>query len=815
MEPAFPASCTQVPAQMSFLGVGPSAETPQDTARIQAALSNCPAGQVVELTGMASTSAFVTAPLNIPSGVGLLLDGGVTLFASRNREDYQSAPISSTVDECGTQGTHGNGCKPLFSFASGGTNVGSGLYGYGVIDGRGYATTFKAGVDTGVTWWENSDVIPTGYTQNNPHLIKMAKSANFTLYKITLRNSPEFHVAWNGQGFTAWGVKISAPFPTHNTDGIDPSGTNITVTKSYISDGDDNVAVGASNSPSANITISNVYTYSGHGISIGSYTQSGITNMLVENSEMAGTGIDGDATGIHIKSAADRGGLIQTITYENMCLKDMRHILAFDPFYNTNTGTLIPTFSNIVLSNLHFLAPSTGSLAYLVEMQGYDASHISTITLQNVVFDSLLAANVKPASQYDNFTLLGNVYPSFLHSLPGVGISYSDAATALPGVGVPDCTNAFPTLAGELYLSTSSATNLQTASVPSGSMVTLNAVLEPTMSQQSYSGVVGTYQGASAPSSPLAFYEGAVNVGTASLSANGTFASLSLSNVTPGSHVYTAMFPGDANYQPLPFGSVIVTAASPAATATTLATGSLTTYTGANLSFTAAVQPVPDSGTLTFYNGSTIIATAQVDPLTGTASGTATVSSQAALALSASYGGSAAFLSSTSATQTLMVVQLVTLSASPSSIALPAGATGTLTITVTPQAGFLGNVSLRCTSPSTNISCSISNPSLSLTTSAPTSSVVTISIAQNAGKLSQISGSILLALVLPFMMTRKRREALAWLGFPVVISAILLGITACGSSKAPVSTTYPTFVLTISADTIASSTVSTVSVSAP
>ena len=68
---------------------------------------------------------------------------------------------------------------------------------------------------------------------------------NFTLYKITLRNSPGYHVAFNDtDGFTAWGVKIHTPKWARNTDGIDPgSSRNITITQSWIHTGDDDVAI--------------------------------------------------------------------------------------------------------------------------------------------------------------------------------------------------------------------------------------------------------------------------------------------------------------------------------------------------------------------------------------------------------------------------------------------------------------------------------------------------------------------------------------------------------------------------------------------
>ena len=44
---------------------------------------------------------------------------------------------------------------------------------------------------------------------------------------------------------------------------------------------------------------------SGHGLSVGSYTSSGLTNYLVENVNLAGTAQDSNATGLRLKSAAD------------------------------------------------------------------------------------------------------------------------------------------------------------------------------------------------------------------------------------------------------------------------------------------------------------------------------------------------------------------------------------------------------------------------------------------------------------------------------------------------------------------------------
>ena len=51
-----------------------------------------------------------------------------------------------------------------------------------------------------------------GGGQQVPRLIVADYSDNFTLYRITLKNSPNFHVSYNhGNGFTVWGLKIDTP----------------------------------------------------------------------------------------------------------------------------------------------------------------------------------------------------------------------------------------------------------------------------------------------------------------------------------------------------------------------------------------------------------------------------------------------------------------------------------------------------------------------------------------------------------------------------------------------------------------------------
>jgi polygalacturonase len=229
--------------------------------------------------------------------------------------------------------------------------------GYGTIDGRGHLPMLT-GANAGTSWWDLARAAQTsGGSQNNPRLLQITRTNGFTLYKITLKNSPNFHVAMGTcQNVTIWGVKVIAPFDARNTDGIDPGySSNVTIANSYVSDGDDNIAVGGSNSPGAtNITVINNRFGDGHGASIGSYTQSGVSNVLFSNLSFSGDAADGNQGGLHIKSDISRGGVVQNITYANVCMRNVRYPLWIDPFYTSNaTGSLVPQYLNIAAQNVH------------------------------------------------------------------------------------------------------------------------------------------------------------------------------------------------------------------------------------------------------------------------------------------------------------------------------------------------------------------------------------------------------------------------------------------------------------------------------
>src|SRR5437879_12266111 len=106
-EPKIPASCTQLPAQLRAVGdkLAEADDSKLDTARIQSALDMCQPGRAVELKPASGNNAFLSGPLEMRTGVTLLIDEGVTLFGSRDPALYEVKTEGATPGLCGTLAT--------------------------------------------------------------------------------------------------------------------------------------------------------------------------------------------------------------------------------------------------------------------------------------------------------------------------------------------------------------------------------------------------------------------------------------------------------------------------------------------------------------------------------------------------------------------------------------------------------------------------------------------------------------------------------------------------------------------------------------
>ena len=420
VEPRFPAPCVVLSADLAAPGgrLSPGDEHRLDTQRIQAAIDQCAAGEAVELQGSAGDPVFLSGPLRLRRGVTLLVDAGTALFASRDPREYDVTPGS-----CGIVSDTGHGCKPLILAEDA---PGSGVMGDGVIDGRGGEKLL--GQDA--TWWDLAHLAQvTDRTQNCFRLVVVRGSDNFVLYRITLRNSPNFHVlVERTNGFTAWGVRIDSPAKARNTDGIDPSSsTNVSILHSWIRAGDDNVAIKAGKlGPASHITVADDHFYSGHGMSIGSETNGGVSAVRVENLT-----IDGAVNGIRIKSDRSRGGLVHDVSYANVCMRDVKNPILLTPSYSSNAGDLLPDYRDITLRNVHILTSGR------ITLEGLDASHELGLILDNVFVEGEQPADIRAAyAQIVVGPALGNFVPA------GPDVTVTQAAASHPGKPL-DCGGRF------------------------------------------------------------------------------------------------------------------------------------------------------------------------------------------------------------------------------------------------------------------------------------------------------------------------------------------------------------------------------------
>ena len=79
------------------------------------------------------------------------------------------------------------------------------------------------------------------------------------------------------------------------------------------------------------MTIAHNHFYYGHGMSIGSETNGGASAIRVFD-----LSINGADNGIRIKSNSSRGGLVQDIVYEDVCIRGTKNPLLFDTHYSGN-----------------------------------------------------------------------------------------------------------------------------------------------------------------------------------------------------------------------------------------------------------------------------------------------------------------------------------------------------------------------------------------------------------------------------------------------------------------------------------------------
>ena len=255
-----------------------------DTQAIQATIAEAvkaDGGVVVIPSG-----SYLSGPLKLASGLELRIESGATL----RMLPMDRYPGGSTAPQ---------------NFLAGTKLQDVAITGAGTIDGQ------------GADWWPRYK--EAGFKR--PVMISVLSSRRVLIENLTLKNSPSFHIAVGGEHITVRGVTIRAPpsddpvTPSHNTDACDVQGQHILIDHCDVSVGDDNFTCGGGTS---DVRISNSTYGHGHGVSIGSYTQGGVSDITVTDCTFTDT-----EAGVRIKSDRDRGGLVRNITYRNLTMTNV------------------------------------------------------------------------------------------------------------------------------------------------------------------------------------------------------------------------------------------------------------------------------------------------------------------------------------------------------------------------------------------------------------------------------------------------------------------------------------------------------------
>jgi polygalacturonase len=291
---------------------GASSTNADNAAAIQSAINAAAGGGIVGglRGGMVEVppGTFLCGPLTMKSNVRLQLDSNAVIRLLP-RGTWPGSPYTGTV-------------SPLLNGSSL-TNIA--VTGTGMFDGQ------------GDPWW------PDYKTINRPLILSLQPCSKVLLQDFTSSNPPVAHIALKGAGgnINIIGVKLLAPSsddlvnPSHNTDGVDFAETNAVFQDCFISTGDDNIAIGSSASVSRDMLVTNCFMGEGHGLSIGSYTSGGVSNLMVVDCTFSNTG-----NGIKIKSGRDRGGVVQNLNYYNIRMTNVDWPIQIYPYYEFGLGTL-------------------------------------------------------------------------------------------------------------------------------------------------------------------------------------------------------------------------------------------------------------------------------------------------------------------------------------------------------------------------------------------------------------------------------------------------------------------------------------------
>ena len=259
--------------------------------------------------------------------------------------------------------------------------------------------------------------------------------------------------------FNSQGLALS-PHTSRNTDGIDPGTTDNAycgvMACNTISTGDDQIAIKGGHWVS-DLVIAHNHFGTGHGMSIGSETYGvyvspdkvvhrGVENVTVydltidADSRAVGFGTSpADSNGLRVKSDASRGGVVDNITFRDICMRDVANAILVSTAYNPLfAGTMYPDFRALNFQNIRYVS-CMSTVQPVVTIEGFNAGlRAGPITLDNVMIDNI-SADQGVAAEFADIRL-GPGQVNFRPSGAGVTVTNSIIGSSTPR----ECV--FPTL---------------------------------------------------------------------------------------------------------------------------------------------------------------------------------------------------------------------------------------------------------------------------------------------------------------------------------------------------------------------------------
>jgi len=203
-------------------------------------------------------------------------------------------------------------------------------------------------------------------------------------------------------------------------------------------------------------------------------------------------------------------------------------------------------------------------------------------------------------------------------------------------------------------------------------------------------------------------------------------------------------------------------------------------------------RPTP-TGTVSFYDGTTLLGSAALS------SGIATFDTSALAvgthSITAVYSGSSSFNPVTSSAVGITVTSVTpafTLAASPTSMNLTQGQTGTATLMLSANSTFSGSVSLACSGAPTDASCAVNPTSVTLTPGGQVSATLVLAtttarsaVSEPATPWSKSSGVLACAAMLWLFSGRRSRKKLLLVLSLAVLTLSGFALSGCGGSSIP------------------------------